>query len=159
VKSGTRAGQGEREKEMTMKSLLGVIGVGILTLNIGCARETPTAPSALSVDASGASSAADSSGVSLTALTTTSYPVVTLQPDLTANPAIVTVRAGDPVLMINNSEQFVRIRSSNCSEFSAVWLNPGASKHTWPFSPAGKKCYYFVWKWPDRVFEGQVAVN
>ncbi|PYR94141.1 MAG: hypothetical protein DMF84_06200 [Acidobacteria bacterium] len=135
---------------MTKTFWLGVIAFGLLTWTVGCARDNPAAPSDLNLSAAQGP---------LSELTTTSYPIVTLQPDLTADPPLVTVRAGDPVLMINNSAQFVRIRSSNCSEFSAVWLNPGASKHTWPFSPAGKKCDYFVWNWPDRVFEGQIAVN
>jgi hypothetical protein len=127
-------------------------------LNIGCARETPTAPSALSVDASGASSAADSSGVSSTALTTTSYPVVTLQPDLTANPALVTVQAGAKVLMVNNSTQYVLVRSY-CPEFGTMGLQPGVSRHTNPFYPAGKTCDYFVFDYPRKIFVGQVAVK
>jgi hypothetical protein len=135
---------------MTKTFWLGVIAFGLLTWTVGCARENPAAPSELNLSAVQGP---------LSELTTTSYSIVTLQADLTANPALVTVQAGDAVLIVNNSTQYVRMRSSNCSEFSIVGLQPGASKYTWPFSPAGKICDYFVWNWPQRVFVGQVKVN
>jgi hypothetical protein len=137
---------------MTKTFWLGVIAFGLLTWTVGCARENPAAPSELNLSAAQGP---------LSELTTTSYSIVTLQADLTANPALVTVRAGDPVLMVNNSARVVRIHSYNCSEFSAIWLSPGVAKHTIPFNPTGKTCDYFAWdtNWSRKIFQGKVDVR
>jgi hypothetical protein len=136
---------------MMMKSWLSMIGVGLLTLTIGCAHETPLAPD----DVGG--------GVSNTRLelTTTSTPVVTLMPDLTASPSRVTVAAGYTVKMVNNSGRYAVVHSYNCSEFSGVNLPNGGWINTWEFSPAGKTCDYFVWdvNWSRKLFQGQVVVQ
>jgi plastocyanin len=137
---------------MTTKSWLGVIGVGMLTLNIGCARDTPLSPSEVN-DAV--------SGTEASALTTTSTPVVTLLPDLTVDPARVTVMAGSTVKMVNKSGRYAKVHSYNCSEFSGVNLPNGGWIDTWEFSPAGKTCDYFVWdvNRTRKIFAGQVAVQ
>jgi len=133
---------------MTMKDFSLAIGFGALLLSVGCAQGSVSAPTEF----------VSNSTVAGATSSTSPYPVITLQPDLTASPSLVSVHAGDPVLIVNNSAQYVRMRS-NCSEFSIVGLQAGASKYTWPFNPAGKTCDYFVWNWPNKVFEGQVAVN
>lgn len=135
-----------------MKTGIGVIGAGMLAFTIGCAREMPLGPSDLS---------AGVSGVASNALITSSYPVVTLQPDLTVDPAVVTVPVGDKVLMVNNSTRYVLVRSYNCTQFSTMGLQPGVSRHTMPFYPAGKTCDYFVSDYPNpnKIFVGQVVVQ
>ena len=132
-----------------MKStpLFGAVVFATLAFTVGCARQAPTAPSEPSVSVGAAP---------LSDLTDT--PVVTLQADLTANPAMVTVTAGNTVLFVNNSNQYVRMRSA-CTEFLTLALAPGASRHTTPFTPAGKTCDYFVWNWPEKIFVGQVFVQ
>jgi len=70
---------------MTMKAMFAVVGAAVVTLSIGCARETPLAPSSFSADVAMAETSE---------LTTGSTPTVTLLPDLTVSPAHVTVRAG-----------------------------------------------------------------
>jgi hypothetical protein len=135
---------------MTKRFWSGVIGLGMLTWTVGCARENPVAPSNLNARVAGGP---------LSELTTTSYPVVTLQPDLTANPSVVTVQAGKPVLMVNNSTRYVLVRSYNCDEFLILGLQPGVSRYSWPFQPAGKTCDYFVWDYPRKIFVGQVVVQ
>jgi hypothetical protein len=138
---------------MTMKSLLGVIGVGMLTLNIGCARETPLSPSEVNDAGSG------TQAPELAATAADSYPVVTLEEDLTANPSTITVQAGSKLLVVNNSARYVRMRS-NCSEFITMGLQPGDSRHTMTFEPAGQNCDYFVWdtNWSRKIFNGRVVV-
>jgi hypothetical protein len=140
-----------KEQEMTMKSLLGLIGVGMLTLTAACAGETPLAPG----DAGGTASATQLE------LTTTSTPVVTLMPDLTVDPHQVLVTAGSTVKMVNNSGRYAKVHSYNCSEFSGVNLPNGGWINTWVFRPAGKTCDYFVWdvNWSRKLFEGQVMVR
>jgi hypothetical protein len=134
---------------MTMKDLSLAIGCGVLLLSVGCTQRSVSAPTEL----------VSNSTIREATASTYGYPVITLQSDLTANPAFVTVQAGDPVMMVNNSSQYVRIRSSKCTEFQIVGLQPGDSSYTWPFSPGGKTCDYFVWNWPNKVFQGQVAVK
>jgi hypothetical protein len=137
---------------MTMKSWLGVIGVGMLTLNIGCARETPLSPSEVN-DAV--------SGTQASELTTTSPAVVTLLPDLTVDPPQVTVREGYKVMVVNKSGRYAVIRSANCSEFNMMNLPSGRFLNSSVFRPAGKTCDYYAWdvNWSQKIFVGQVAVQ
>jgi hypothetical protein len=137
---------------MTMKSWSGVIALGMLTMSIGCARDTPLAPSEVN-DAVAGTHASE--------LTTTSTPVVTLNSDLTASPSSVTVSAGYRVLMVNESSRIVRMHSYDCSEFRVIYLDPGQSRYTLAFSPAGKTCNYLAWDtgWSRKIFEGQVTVQ
>jgi len=147
---------------MAMKSLefAGIIGIAVLT--IACGGPTPLAPSQLSNPGAAVAQLPTSTEASAVAprLTTQSTEVVvTLQPDGTASPAVVSVAAGHTILMVNNSSQYVRIRSFNCSQFSSIGLQPGASLHTMPFMPAGKTCDYFAWgNYPQKIFQGQVNV-
>ncbi len=134
---------------MTMKSFsLGAIAFGVMIWTGACAKETPTAPSIVSGDVSGARTA-----------DLTSTPTVTLLPDLTASPAQVTVAVGDTVLFANQSGRALLLRSYNCSEFSTMWLDPGMSRHTMPFNPAGKTCDYFAYSYPQKIFVGRVYVQ
>jgi plastocyanin len=142
--------QGERE--MTKQFWCEAMGISLLVFNLGCSQGTPTAPSSLAGNNFGAAS--DS-----TASTTYAYPVVTLEPDLHAYPASVTVPVGDKVLFVNNSGLYVSIRSYNCPQFSSMLLQPGTSNHTMPFYTAGKTCNYFVWDYPQKNFEGTVTVR
>jgi hypothetical protein len=145
---------------MAMKSL-GFAGIGIAVLTIACGGDMPLAPSQLNNERA-AVQAPTSTGSSASAptLTTasTSEVVVTLQSDGTASPSVVSLPAGKTILMVNNSSQYVRIRSYNCSQFSSIGLQPGASLHTMPFTPAGKTCDYFAWDYPRKIFQGQVNV-
>lgn len=134
---------------MTMKDLCLAIGFGALLLSVGCTQRSVTAPTEFV--SNGTIGKATSS--------TYSYQVITLQPDLTASPALVTVNAGDPVMIVNNTSQYVRMRSPNCDEFSIVGLQPGASKYTWPFSTPGVTCDYYVLNWPNTVLQGKVQVQ
>ena len=151
---------------MTKRFWSNVIGVALLTFSVGCSgMASPVAPSSITpvAESTGGLSSADVSGaagVSTTAATS-SYPAVYLQADLTASPSSVTVAAGSKVLMVNNSTRYVRLFSSNCGEFSAMLLQPGVSKHTWPFNAAGKTCYYYAWdtNWSRKIFVGQVVVQ
>jgi hypothetical protein len=134
---------------MTMKSFsLGTIAFGVMIWTGACAKETPTAPTIASGDVSGARTA-----------DVTSSPTVTLLPDLTASPSEVTVQAGNTVLVSNQSGRTVLLRSFNCSEFSNIWLSSGASRHTFPFNPAGKTCDYFAYDYPQKIFVGRVYVQ
>lgn len=149
---------------MTMISRLGVVGVALLTFSVGCSEmATPVAPTSLA-PAAESTAALSSSGVSGAAAVSStlaaSYPVVTLQADLTASPSMVTVPKGSKVLMVNNSSRYVLVRSYNCTEFSTMGLQPGISRHTMAFSPAGKTCDYFVRDTnSQKIFVGQVAVQ
>src|SRR2546428_12501652 len=100
---------------MTMKSWLGVIGVGLMVLSVGCTERAGIAPTELSSNAT----------VGPATSSTYEPPVLTLQADLTADPATISVEAGYTVLVVNNSTRYVRMRSSNCSEFLSVGLEPG----------------------------------
>src|SRR3954463_436964 len=100
---------------MTMKSLLALIGVGVLTLSAACARDMPVGPDQLTSEVSG------------TALTSPDY-VVTLRPDLTASPASLSLTAGYQVLFVNSSGQPVKVHSYDCTEFTYMSLNVGYSK-------------------------------
>ena len=147
---------------MAMKSLefAGIIGIAVLT--IACGGPTPLAPSQLN-NGRAAVEAPTSTASSASAPTlTTQYisdATVTLQPDGTASPAVVSVAAGHTILMVNNSSKYVLIRSFNCSEFSSMGLQPGDEQHTMPFRPAGKTCDYFAWgNYPQKTFQGQVNV-
>jgi hypothetical protein len=139
---------------MTKKFGSLVIGMGLLMLTVGCSKgSTPIAPSNSTMNV------LDSGSVSM-ASTTYSYTYVTLEPDLTANPASATVNAGYRVRMVNNSGRYVTIHS-NCYEFNGMRLLPGESRSTFPFSPAGKTCDYFAWAldWSAKYFEGRVLVQ
>src|SRR5437763_8727827 len=93
--------QRQGERAMTMKSFsLGAIAFGVMIWTGACAKETPTAPSIVSGDVSGARTA-----------DLTSTPTVTLLPDLTARPAQVTVAVGDTVLFANQSGRALLLRS------------------------------------------------
>src|SRR5439155_13307256 len=88
-------------------------------------------------------------------------PVVTLQPDLTANPSWVTVAAGSRVKFVDNSGRSVAIHCYNCIELGQLSLNPGTSKNTQVFWHAGKTCDYFAWdtNWSRQIFQGHVTVQ
>jgi len=132
---------------MTRKLWLSMIGVGMLTLTVGCAREMPVGPSELNGEVSG------------TALVSSEY-VVTLAPDNTASPASLSVMAGYSVLFVNNSGRPIAVHSYNCSEFIYTSINAGYSKYTRPFNPAGKTCDYFAYNASyEKIFIGQVSVR
>jgi hypothetical protein len=137
---------------MTTKSMLAVIGAGLVSFTLGCARETPLAPSG----SSGEAAMAETSE-----LTTSSTPTVTLLSDLTVDPRQTTVTAGTRVKMVNKSGRYAKVHSYNCSEFSGVNLPNGGWINTWAFSPAGKNCDFFVWdtNYTRKLFEGQVLVR
>ena len=137
---------------MTKKSWFAAMGIGLLVFSLGCSEGAPSAPTSLASNDVSAAMGASAS-------TTYSYPVVTLEPDLRAHPASVTVPAGDKVLFVNNSGLYVFIRSYNCSQFSSLRLQPGTSNHTMPFYTAGKTCDFFVWDYPQKNFVGQVHVQ
>jgi len=137
---------------MTMKSWLGVIGVGMLVLSVGCTERAGIAPTELASNTAVGGAATS---------TTYESPVVTLQPDLTADPATVSLEAGYTVLFVNNSAQTVKLHSYNCTETGNINLSPGYSRHTLPFNPAGKTCDYFAWDtgWSRKIFVGQIKVQ
>ena len=142
---------------MTMKSFsLGAIAFGVLIWTGACANNAPTAPS----DSPGGRSEVSVTAPAATIGTTTTSAVVTLQPDLTADPASVTVSEWDAVLFVNNSGRFVTLHSY-CSEFSLLRISPGYSRRSGYFSPAGKTCDYFAWdaNWSRQIFVGQVLVK
>ena len=120
-------------------------------LAAGCGAEPTVGPTSLAAELGSSDQLAATAGT----------PVVTLQSNLTVSPARVSVKAGYPVRMVNNSGRGVRVHSENCSEFSLMGLTPGASKNTIGFKPAGKTCDYFVWdtNWSRRIFVGQVVVE
>jgi hypothetical protein len=134
---------------MTMKDLCLAIVLGALLVSAGCTQRSLTAPSDL---VSNFTSAAETSS-------TSPEPTVTLQEDLTADPAVISVQSGQSVLMVNNSTRYVLVRSYNCSQFSSMGLQPGVSRHTMPFYTAGKTCDYFVWDYPRKIFNGSVNVQ
>jgi hypothetical protein len=133
---------------MTMKSTLGVIGVGLLVLSVGCTERAGIAPTELASNTTvgGAETASADS-----------EPTVTLRADLTADPASITVPAWDTVLFVNNSGRFVTIHSYNCSEFSLLRIPDTYSRRSDYFRPAGKKCNYFVWD--DNNYSRQILVG
>ena len=135
-----------------MKDLCVAIGFGVLLLSVGCTQQSLTAPTEL-VSNSTTREATSS---------TSPYQVVTLQADLTAAPASVTVKAWDAVTFVNRSGRFVTIHSYNCNEFSVLRIPDGYSRNTNYFRPAGKKCDYFAWDDNDysrQVFVGDVNVQ
>jgi hypothetical protein len=145
---------------MAMKSL-GFAGIGIAVLTIACGGDMPLAPSQLNNGRAAVAEAPMSSASSAAAprLTIQSAEVVvTLQPDRTVSPSSVSIPEGQTVLVVNNSTQYVRIRSFNCSEFAALGLQPGVARHTYPFRPAGKTCDFFVYDYPQKIFPGHVTV-
>jgi hypothetical protein len=137
---------------MTMKSMVAVVGAGLVSFAIGCARETPLTPTGFAGEVSDANESA---------LTATSTPTVTLLPDLTVDPPQVAVRAGYKVMMVNKSGRYAVIRSSNCSEFNMMNLPDGRFLNTSVFRPAGKTCDYYAWadNWSRKIFTGQVVVQ
>jgi hypothetical protein len=146
---------------MAMKSLR-FAGIGIALLTVACGGNMPLAPSQLNDERAAAVETPTSTESSAPAPTlmpaSTSEVVVTLQPDGTASPAAVSVPVGQTILMVNQSSQYVLIRSYNCSQFSAMQLAPGAAKHTMPFTTAGKTCDYFAYgPYPQKIFQGQVT--
>jgi hypothetical protein len=140
---------------MTKKFGSLVIGIGLLLLSVGCsAGSTPVVPSNSTMNV------LDSGSQSL-ASTTYPYTYITLEPDLTANPATTTVRAGYRVRMVNHSHLYVAIQS-NCYEFNTMDLRPGGAWSTFPFSYAriGTACDYYAWNenWTQKIFVGRVNV-
>jgi len=136
---------------MTMKSWLGVIGVGLLVLSVGCTERAGIAPTELASNATVGGAATSS---------TSGEPTIIFWPDQTADPAVIWVQSGQSVLMVNNSSRYVSINSYNCTQFSSMGLQAGVSRHTMPFYPAGKRCDYFVWdKYPKTIFNGTVFVQ
>ena len=136
---------------MTMKSMSAVAGAAMLAAAIGCAREAPLAPGGFSSDISAAA----------TEVITTTYPVVTLLPDLTVEPARVSVREGYKIKMVNKSGRYAVIQSSNCSEFNMMNVANGRFQYSSVFRPAGKTCDYYAWEtdWSRKFFIGQVVVE
>jgi hypothetical protein len=137
---------------MTMKAMFSLVGAAVVSFSVGCARETPLAPSGLS----GVVGLAETSE-----LTTGSTPTVTLLPDLTVSPARVAVRAGYRIMMVNKSGRNASIRSSMCSEFNMMNLPNGGFLNSSVFRPAGKTCDYSAWddNWSAKIFKGQVVVQ
>ena len=136
------------------KTGLGVVALGMLMVSIACGRETPNAPTAIGDNSSAITSGAtmETMGIGAT---------VTLQPDLTAYPANVTVREWEAVKFVNQSGRFVTIRSYNCTEFNLLRIPDAYSLDTSFFRPAGKTCDYFAWdvNWSRKIFVGQVLVQ
>lgn len=133
---------------MTKRSWLGVIGVGLMMLSVGCTERAFIAPTDL----------VSNTTVGAATSSTSQETVVTLQADLTADPPVVAIPVGNTVLMVNNSTRYVLIRSYNCTQFSSMGLQPGVSRHTMPFYTAGKTCEYFAWDYPQKIFQGKVEV-
>jgi hypothetical protein len=131
-----------------------LMGIAVLSFNVACSEGVPTAPS---------SSVMNDLQPNPESLTSTTYsvPVVTLMSDLTASPSQVTVRAGYPIKMVNNSGRYRTIHSYNCSEFNMMNLTNGGWLYTEVFWPAGKTCDYFAWdvNWSKKILEGQVTVG
>jgi hypothetical protein len=123
----------------------------------------PLGPGQLNNERAAVVQAPTSTGSSTSAPTlstaSTSEVVVTLQSDGTASPNLVSVAAGYTILMVNNSSQYVLIRSSNCSQFSSMGLQPGNEQHTMPFRVAGKTCNYYAYRnYPNEIYNGSVKV-
>lgn len=137
---------------MTKQCWFGAVGIGVLAFHLGCSHDVPTAPSRV---------VGSNFSVSTVVASTIAPGSVTFQPDQTANPASITVPADSKLLMINRSGQYVRLHSSNCSEFRSIGLFNGESKHTLPFTPAGKTCNYFAFtdNRTRRIFQGEVVVR
>jgi len=147
---------------MRTKSL-GFAGIGMALLTLACGGEMPLGPGQLNNERAAVVQAPTSIGSSTSAPTlstsSTSEVVVTLRSDGTASPSLVSVAAGYPILMVNNSSKYVLIQSSNCSQFSSMGLQPGVARHTMPFRPAGKTCTYFAYgDYPQKIFQGQVSI-
>ena len=140
---------------MTMQLWSGLVGVGMLMMSFGCARETPLSPS---VESEAMLSSAEPEAATNA---TTSVPVVTLQPNLTADPARVTVAAGGVVKFVNKSGRYAKVHSYNCTEFTMIALPDGGWRNTQYFRSAGRTCEFFVWEndWSRKLFEGQVVVQ
>ena len=134
---------------MTTKSMWTVVGAAMLAGTLGCARETPLAPTG------------SSSEMVAAELTTGSTPTVTLLPDLTVDPPRVAVRAGYKIVMVNKSGRYAVIQSSNCSEFNMMNIANGRYQYSSVFRPAGKTCDYYAWdtNWSRQIFIGQVVVE
>ena len=144
---------------MAMKSL-GFAGIGIAVLTMACGGTTPLTPSQLNNEGAAVQapmSAESSASAPRLTPNYTSDATVTLEPDGTANPSVVSVAVGHTILMVNKSSQYVRVRSYNCTEFATMGLQPGAARYTMPFESAGT-CDYFVWNYPQKIFQGQVRV-
>jgi hypothetical protein len=144
-----------KETEMTKKSWFEATGILLLLFGVGCSQGAPTAPSSPAREDFGTASGS-------TASTTSSYPVVKLEPDLRAYPARVTVVAAnrDAVWFVNNTSKYWLIRSYNCSNFSTMGLQPGASRYTKPFYLPGRTCDFYAYdEYPHKVFLGQVVVD
>ena len=147
---------------MAMKSL-GFAGIVIAVLTVACGGDMPLSPSQLNNERAAAMETPTSTDSSASAPTlTTAYvsdAVVTLQPDGTASPAVVSVAVGHTIMMVNNSSQYVLIRSYNCSQFSTMGLQPGVARYTMPFRPAGKTCEYFAYgDYSQQIYKGQVNI-
>jgi hypothetical protein len=142
-----------KEREMTKQLWFRATGMCLLTFTLGCSQQGPTAPSSL------ASEDLDTA-LGSTASTTSSYPVVTLEPDGRVNPASVTVPVGGKILMVNHSPQYLLIRSYNCSQFATMGLRAGAARHTMVFYDGGVTCDFFAWQeYGKKWYEGQVTVR
>jgi len=152
----------KERKEMAMKSLefAGIIGIAVLTS--GCGGPMPLAPSQLNNERAPVQAPMSTESSASAPTLTTQYisdATVTLQPDGTASPAVVSVAAGHTILMVNNSSQYVLIRSSNCSQFSSMGLQAGDEQHTMPFRVAGKTCNYYAYRnYPNEIYNGSVKV-
>jgi len=142
----------------TTKNLwLGAVAVAVLMWASACGKNAPTAPSDNPSGRSEVSVTAPAETIGTMAVS----PVVTLQPDLTADPASITVPEWTAVLFVNNSGRYVTVHSYNCSEFSLLRMASGYSRSTEYFTPAGKTCDYFVWdiNWSRKIFVGRVVVQ
>ena len=145
---------------MAMKSL-GFAGIGIAVLTVACGGDVPLSPSQLNNDSAAAIEtpmSAESSASAPRLTTQSTEVVVTLQPDGTATPPVVSVPAGNTILMVNNTSEYVFVRSNNCSQFSTMGLESGGARHTMPFRVPGRTCDYFAWDYPQKKFEGRVNV-
>lgn len=133
-----------------------IVGAIAVSVSIGCG-ETPTQPSAVTLDALVKAEDSQASTVSVTSITS---PSVTMLPDLTVTPLRVSVKTGYRVRFVNNSGRYVQIHSYNCSEFQMVDPDPGSWVNTMTFRPAGKVCDFFAWdrNWSAKIFVGQVEV-
>jgi hypothetical protein len=147
---------------MAMKSL-GFAGIVIAVLTVACGGDMPLAPGRLNNDrAAVLETPMNTESPASPPTLTTQYisdATITLQPDGTASPAVVSVAVDHTILMVNKSSKYVRVRSSNCGEFATMGLQPGGSSHTMPFRPAGKTCEYHVSAYPNMIYQGQVNVD
>ena len=146
---------------MAMKSL-GFAGIVIAVLTVACGGDMPLSPSQLNNERAAAETPTSTKSPTSPPTLTTQYisdATVTLQPDGTASPAVVSVGVDHTILMVNKSSKYVRVRSSNCGEFATMGLQPGGSSHTMPFRPAGKTCEYHVSAYPNIIYQGQVNVD